>query len=170
MAAKKTIAIVGATGKTGAAISRKLVSVGNRVLLIAKNKSKLDILEEDIKRDSAAAEVEVIECLKDGCWEADIIILAIPSSAEKEVAANIKEVATQKIVVRIFPVENITAFTTNEMDSLQQLLPNSKIVSAFINPASLYETTVTGSDEEAVQTVIELAVKAGCIAALATEL
>jgi predicted dinucleotide-binding enzyme len=64
--------------------------------------------------------------MKDGCWEADIIILDIPYNEETEVAELIKEVSTQKIVVSFS--ENKNAF---ENDGLQNLLKYSKVVKAF---------------------------------------
>ena len=170
MAATKTIAIVGATGKSGTAIAKKLAAVGERVLLISTAKNKLDILGQNIKTTWPQAIFEIIDCAREACWEADLVILAIPPTAEKEVALKIKEVATQKIVVRMLPVQSTTSFAANYINELHQLLPNSKIVTAFINPAALHATAIAGSDEEAVQTIINIAVKAGFNVAVAAEL
>ena len=161
MAVKKTIAIVGATGRAGTAIATRL-SAECRLLLIAQNTDKLTELAAEITHTTSNAEVEIMSCAKEGCWEADIIILAIPYYiSEKEVAGKIKEVATQKIIIRIISVNNITSFYPEYLEELQRLLPYSKIVTVFINVADLSKTTIMGRDEEAIETVVNIAAKAG---------
>src|SRR6185503_20241195 len=99
MAQKKSIAIIGATEKNGEEIAIQLSRGDYDLLLISNNKEALDHLSERIKTHQLKAEINFIECVKEGCWEADIIILAIPDDEEKRAAELMKEVATQKIVV-----------------------------------------------------------------------
>jgi hypothetical protein len=99
MAVKKTIAIVGATETAGAEIANRFSGMPYHLLLVSDKSNELPQLAIDISQKNPVAEIDTIECVKDGCWEADIIILAVPACEEKHVAEMMKEVATQKIVV-----------------------------------------------------------------------
>src|SRR5687767_1955934 len=101
MAIKQNIAVIGATGNMGSAISKSLAKGNYRLLLKANDQEKLNQLVTEIKAANPSADVEAMVCPKDASWEADIIIAAVPYAAEKEVAEKIREVATQKIVVSI---------------------------------------------------------------------
>jgi predicted dinucleotide-binding enzyme len=121
MAQKKSIAIIGATEKNGEEIAIQLSQGDYDLLLISNNKEALDHLSERIKTRELKAEINFIECVKEGCWEADIIILAIPHDEEKRAAEIMKEVATQKIVVDFSNEKNAG-------DELNSILPYSKLV------------------------------------------
>ncbi|MBD0351691.1 MAG: NAD(P)-binding domain-containing protein, partial [Flavisolibacter sp.] len=137
MQTKQTIAIIGATGNMGSAISKSL-SKGNYMLLLCANQpDKIQALVEEIKRNNPAADVKALDCSVNASWEADIIIAAVPYQAEKEVAEKIRKVANQKIVISIANPLNetydglVTAPDTSAAEELQKLLPNSKVVKAF---------------------------------------
>jgi predicted dinucleotide-binding enzyme len=140
MALKKTIAIIASTDEKAAAIVNKLALDNFRLLILSKYANQFRKLSKDIASNHPNVELELIDCMKDGCWEADIIILDIPYDEETEVAALIKEVATQKIVL---------SFSENESSELQNLLKYSKIVSAFNTPGSA-QISVCGKDHDAV--------------------
>ena len=89
--------------------------------MISNDPAKLDLLTKALSEENFKAEIKSISCVKDGCWEADIIVLAVPLCEEKEVAERMKEVATQKTVV-------LVSENTDELASLQQILPYSKLV------------------------------------------
>src|SRR6476619_3307257 len=99
MSTKQTIAIIGATGNMGSGIAKSLSRSNNRLLLFARQADKVQALVDDIKKSNPSAEAEAIACPTNASWEADIIILAVPYGEEKEIAAKIKEVANQKIVI-----------------------------------------------------------------------
>lgn len=177
MKTKQTIAVIGATGNMGSAISRNLSKGNYRLLLCANDKEKLETLTADIKK-TATSEVESLDCTVNASWEADIIIVAVPYQAEKEVAAKIKQVANQKIVISIANPLNetynglLTAPDTSAAEELQKLLPNSKVVKAFNTTfAADFATTViagkqvdafvVGNDDESVNIVAELVKVAG---------
>ena len=172
MKTKQTIAVIGATGNMGSAISRGLSNGNYRLLLCANDKEKLQSLTADIRR-GASAEVEAVDCNVDASWEAEIIITAVPYEAEKEVAGKIREVANQKIVISIANPLNesydglLTAPDTSAAEELQKLLPNSKVVKAFnttfaadfaspVIAGKQVDAFVVGNDENSVQTVAEL--------------
>jgi NADPH-dependent F420 reductase len=178
MQTKQTIAIIGATGNMGSAIARSIAKGPYRLLLKASKQDELDALVNDIQSKNPSAEVESAICPTEASWEADIIILAVPYEAEKNIAPQIKDVASQKIVISIANPLNqnydglITAPGTSAAEELQKLLANSKIVKAFnttfasdfsepvINSTQV-DAFVAGNDEEALQTVSELVATAG---------
>ncbi|RYY40488.1 MAG: NADP oxidoreductase [Chitinophagaceae bacterium] len=178
MNTKQTIAIIGANGSMGSAISRNLAKGNNRLLLFANDKEKAEALAADIKNSNAASEVEALDCPANASWEADLIILAVPYAAEKEIAGTIREVANQKIVISISNPLNasfdalVTDPGTSAAEELQLLLPHSKVVKAFNTTFASDFTTpviagqqadafVAGNDDEAVATVSDLVTTAG---------
>ncbi len=120
-----TLSIIGAGGKTGSAIAKAL-SGYYRLLLSAKELATLEVLQTEIMNHSPAAEIEPVICSKDACWEADIIILAVGSEKEKEVADVIREVAANKTVIRL----KTNAYQDWDKTELQKLLPHSHIIHA----------------------------------------
>ncbi|MBX2904835.1 MAG: NAD(P)-binding domain-containing protein [Taibaiella sp.] len=178
MKTKQTIAIIGATGNMGSAISQSLAKGNYRLLLHAPHEDKLTTLVHTIKAAHPSAEVESIDCSKQASWEADIIILAVPYAAEKEVADKIREVANQKIVISIANPLNatynglVTDATTSAAEELQKLLPNATVIKAFnttyaadfaqpVIDGKQVDAFVAGNNEDALQTVSDLVATAG---------
>ena len=178
MSTKQTIAIIGATGNMGSALAKTLSRGNNRLLLFANNQEKVKALVNDIKSSNKKADVEGIECPTNASWEADIIVMAVPYTAEKEIATRIKEVANQKVVISISNPLNenydalVTPPDTSAAEELQKLMPNSKVVKAFNTVfASVFTTPeidgkqvdvlIAGNDGNAMVTVSELVQTAG---------
>jgi 8-hydroxy-5-deazaflavin:NADPH oxidoreductase len=187
MSTKQTIAVIGASGNMGSAISKSLSKGNNRLLLLDNSKERAEAVINEIKSSNASADAEALECPTDASWEADVIILAVPFQAEKGLAEKIKEVANQKIVISIANPLNetynglVTAPDTSAAEELQKLLPNSKIVKAFnttfaadfatpVIAGKQVDAFVAGNDEEAVNTVTELVKTAGFNPIVAGEL
>jgi len=178
MNTKQTIAIIGATGSMGSAIAKSLAKGNYRLLLKSSSQEKLSQLVAEIQTQTPGADVEAMACPKDASWEADIIIPAVPYSAQKEVAEKIKEVANQKIVISIANPLNesydglVTAPDSSAAEELQQLLPHAKVVKAFnttfaadfatpVIDGKQTDAFIAGNDADAVQTVVELVSTAG---------
>jgi NADPH-dependent F420 reductase len=178
MKTKQTIAVIGASGNMGSAISKSLAKGNYRLLLRGNDENKVAQLVKSIKETTPSADVEAINCPIDASWEADIIIAAVPYAAEKEVAEKIKEVANQKIVISIANPLNAsfnglsTAPDTSAAEELQKLLPHSKVIKAFnttfandfatpVIDGKQTDAFIAGNDEEALQTVSELVSTAG---------
>lgn len=178
MKTKQTIAVIGATGNMGSAISKSLAKGNYRLLLKGNNQEELNVLVNDIKASNVNADVEAALCPAEAGWEADIIILAVPYAAEKEIASKIKEVANQKIVISIAnPLTEtydglVTTADTSAAEELQKLLPNSKVVKAFnttfaadfstpILDGKQVDAFIAGNQEDALQIVTELVSTAG---------
>lgn len=174
----QTIAIIGASGNMGSAISKSLSKGNYRLLLCANEQDKVQAVVEEIKSNNPSANLEAIDCSAEASWEADIIIVAVPFTAEKEVAQKIKEVANQKIVISISNPLNstynglVTASDTSAAEELQKLLPNAKVVKAFnttfaadfsspVIDDKQVDAFIAGNDESALQAAAELVSTAG---------
>lgn len=175
---KQTIAIIGAGGNMGSAIAKSIAGGNYRLLLFDRNPEQLGSLHEEILQDHPGADVELMNCPHESSWEADIIILAVPHGAEKELADKIRDVATQKIVISIAnPIDEdfselITDPDTSAAEELQQWLPHSNVVKAFnttfaadfkqpVIDGKQVDTFIAGDDEKAIQTVTEMVEIAG---------
>ncbi len=157
MIIKQTIIIIGATGKMGSAIAKSLSKGNYRLLLNSRNHDKTKQLITEVKKANPATDIEGIDCSFNGCWEADIIISAVPYAAEKDLAKKIKDVANQKIVISIAnPLnENYDGLTTtadtSAAEEFQKLLPNSRVVKAFNTTfaADFYTPVIDGKQTDA---------------------
>lgn len=175
---KQTVAILGAGGNMGSAIAKSIAGGNYRLLLFDQDIKQLNALSEEIRQQHPDADVEPMDCAHDCGWEADIIILAILHSDEKEIVEKIRDVATQKIVISIVnPIdENFSKLTTEPATSaaeeLQQWLPHSKVVKAFnttfatefgqpVIDGKQVDSFIAGDDKEALQSVSELVETAG---------
>lgn len=175
---KKTIAVIGAAGNMGSGIARNLAKAGYRMLLAGHDQSKLNHLLFKIKESTPGTDVEILDCSKEASWEADIIIPAVPFSAQAEVASYIKNVVTGKIVISIANPLNetydglVTNSDSSAAEELAKLLPYSKIVKAFNTvfaadfdspkiDGKVADVFVAGDDEEAVSIVTQLVKDAG---------
>ncbi|WP_372637404.1 NADPH-dependent F420 reductase [Fodinibius sp.] len=175
---KQTIAVIGAGGNMGFAIAKSIAGDNYRLLLFDRAPEKPGSLTEKIKQAHPGADVESMDCAHDCSWEADIIILAVPHGAEKEIAGKIRDVATQKVVISIAnPVDEDFSKLTTEPDSsaaeeLQEWLPHSRVVKAFnttfaadfeqpVIDGKQADAFIAGDDEEALQAVTALVETAG---------
>ena len=147
MAVKKTIAIVGATETAGVEIAKRFSHVPYRLLLVSNNEEELSQLFQQISKQNPIAEIDTIGCVKDGCWEADIIILAVPACEEKHAAEMMKEVATQKIIVALSNAE------------VEQVLPYCKVVR--VSWISGSEVAVSGNNEAINEEIANIFIQAG---------
>lgn len=177
MATIKTIAIVGATGNMGSAIAKSLSrSSDYRLLLMSNDQDKLVDLK--LKLEKSKVEAFAISCAREASWEADIIIVATPYEAEREVVEKIREVATGKIVISISnPLsaaynDLVTSPDTSAAEELQKLLPNSKVVKTFnttfaadfmspVIDGKRADAFIAGNNGDAVETVSGIVKAAG---------
>lgn len=175
---KTTIAIIGASGSMGSALARNISKADYRLLLFDNDKSKLQDLLKSIKSVTPAADVEIMDCVKESGWEADVIIPAVWYQSQAEVAEKIKDVAMNKIVISIANPLNdtydglLTDPSTSAAEELAKLLPHTKIVKAFNTTfaadfstpnlaGKTVDSFIAGDDEEAVETVSKLVKEVG---------
>ena len=173
MNTKQVVAVIGASGSMGSAIAKNLSRGNYRILLHSSKTNKVQSLINEIKAVNPFADIEIVDDYVEVCWEADIIIVAVPFGVEKEVAENIRKVVNQKVVISISNPLNdtyiglITAPGTSAAEELQKKLPKAKVVKAFnttfaedfYQPAingQQVDCFVAGNDEEALQVVYDL--------------
>lgn len=128
MATKETIAVVGLPNKKYNDFVVRLAEAQYRLLLIKKGLNDGSEIFVDELRHSIQGDVEIVECAKNGCWEADIIVLLGEESYERVFIERIKQVSTQKIVVGYATNDHLSETASFEATNLQQLLPNSQVV------------------------------------------
>ena len=152
MAVKKAIAVIASENQTAFKIINKLAAGNYRILLISKDKNPFTKLTANLKKKYPNAELIIQDCAKDGCWEADIIVLAIAAFEVKEVAAMIRDVAIQKIVV-VADVNEINK--ENIIADLKILLPHSK-VAGFSNSSNCSTTFFENDDRKDLEQLLDL--------------
>ncbi len=178
METKQTVAVFGASGSMGSAITKSIAKGPYRLLLMSNDAGKLQELQSDIVKEFPDAEAEVIQTLIDARWKADIFILAVPYAAEAEIVPEIKDLAEGKIVISITnPINKdlsglVTQPGTSAAEELQKLLPQSKVVKAFnttfaadfthpVIDGKQVDSFIAGNDEPSVKTVSEMIKTAG---------
>jgi 8-hydroxy-5-deazaflavin:NADPH oxidoreductase len=187
MFTKQVVAVIGASGNMGSAIAKNLSKGNYRILLHSSKTNKVQSLINEIKVVNPFADIEIVDDYVELCWEADIIIAAVPFGVEKEVAENIRKVVNQKVVISISNPLNdtytglITAPGTSAAEELQKKLPQAKVIKAFnttfaedfyqpaINGLQV-DCFVAGNDEEALHVVFDLVKTAGFNPVLAGDL
>jgi hypothetical protein len=156
MTTKKTIAVLSDTGENARDLIDRLSKELYRFLVVKKEGEKH--WEFWVKKGSSF-DIEYLDCMKDSCWEADVVIMDFDSIENLKCAGSkIKEVATQKLVVSF----NMNSERReNEIEEiLSAALPDSKIVIAS-RFNSLEEFRLTGSYSDAIKVASELFENAG---------
>jgi 8-hydroxy-5-deazaflavin:NADPH oxidoreductase len=168
MNTKQVVAIIGSSGNVGSALARSLSKGNYRILLRSSKTQAVQSLLDEINNNYFPADAEIVNDDIELCWEADIIILAVPYAAEKQVADNIKSVVNQKVVISVSnPINEtcdglLTPPGTSAAEELQKQLPNAKVVKAFNTvPASDFHCFIAGDDGEATELVYDLVKAAG---------
>lgn len=151
MAVKNTIAIIASTEEKAAAIVSKLSVKNYRLLLVEKQQHQFAELCHAIQKEYPGMEVEVMNCMKDSCWEADVIILDIPPVDDEAVAEMIKDVATQKVIINFLKDQH----SLIHKNDLQLLLKHSRVVNVF-NKSDSVKILGTGIDDNTVLFVSDL--------------
>lgn len=167
---KQSIAFIGAIDAIGSAIVQGATNGNYRILLLNREAKNIKCLADDIRDNATEEDVEVMDCARECSWEANIIIINLSDKMLDEVLAEIRDVATQKIIIPLTStlrqdLENTTGYIT---EKLCGELPYSKIVQLSVagrfdqkgssNEASL---TIYGEDRQALEIVSELIETAG---------
>ena len=139
---KKTMAILGDTGKFSLVVMQDLMKQDLRLLFISKDETKKFELKKQLGPINGAAltEVEFTSCERDGCWEADIIAITGKENISIALIQKIKEVATQKTVL-IISEEN----KKSGSHDLVKSLPNSNVIEIQIE-TPVKEFRLSGMD------------------------
>lgn len=147
---KKTMAILGDTGEFPPVLMEILVKQDLRLLFVSEDEAKNEKVRKQLEPLKAAAEIEFKSCEREGCWEADIILLTRPEKVSSALVEKIKEVATQKIVL-------VVSEDLNQPDKpeFEKLLPYSKVVKFVFDPLEK-EFSISGKDAESLEDIQKL--------------
>ncbi|MDD2793128.1 MAG: NAD(P)-binding domain-containing protein [Sediminibacterium sp.] len=153
MALRQTIAVIGASGQYGAAIAKALSAGAYRLLLMDPNENGIAALQKAIDCEVPQADVEQVACCREACWEADLILFALPFSERNHLIAQMQEVVTRKTVVFLLDQPE-----KNALNILKKQLPYSGIITiAMYLPVSAADAVRIGvSDSEAGDTATKL--------------
>lgn len=156
MAVKETIAFLGDSGAVSTELMRKLALHGYRLLLISEDAGRLEKVSQELDLQDSQADVEILECAKDGCWEADIIAFVDSNRIGTEIVKRVREVSTQKIVLCVETMEKPErGFSKVQLGCLKEDFPFSKIVYTKVDTTQMI-VQVQGEQQEAVETVSRL--------------
>jgi 8-hydroxy-5-deazaflavin:NADPH oxidoreductase len=178
MKTRQVVAVIGASGKLGSALARTLSKGNYRILLHSSKTHKVECLRNEIKSEYSSADIDIVDDYVEIGWEADAVILAVPYSAEKEVAERMKSVVNQKIIISVSNPLNdrynglLTSPGISAAEELQKLLPNSKVIKAFntvlandFKQPVIYgpqlDCFIAGNDEDALELVYDMVNTAG---------
>jgi NADPH-dependent F420 reductase len=172
MSGASTVAVIGGTGKLGAAIARRLAKAGGKVVIGSRS-------EESAQRVANELGFGVIGLTNDAAASAgDIVIVTVPYAAQEATLAAIAPWVSGKIVVdttvplvppkvmRVqLPAEGSAAVRAQNL-----LGPDTTVVSAFHNVAAHKlgidgdigcDVLVFGDDKGAREAVVELVAQVG---------
>lgn len=152
---KKTIAILGNSGKFPLEWMEVLMKQDLRLLFISEDEAKNVEVKNHLDKLNSVAEVEFSSCEREVCWEADIIAITHSNNISTDLIQRIKEVATQKIVLVISEINDLS-----EHHDLVELLPNSKVIETKLD-LSAKEFSLTGNNIEAMAGIKSIFEKAG---------
>lgn len=147
---KNTIAVLRNSGEFTPVMIGILVQQDLRLLFVSEDESKNEILEKQLRSKPAVAEMDFITCEREGCWEAEIIIVNESEKFSNGLIEKIREVSTQKIVW-------LVSETTGQCEkpALEKLLPFSKLVKINFDHRGK-EFSVSGRDIEAKTEVLKI--------------
>ncbi|HEU4571416.1 MAG TPA: NADPH-dependent F420 reductase [Candidatus Limnocylindrales bacterium] len=119
------IAIIGA-GNVGKALASTLTRAGHEVTLTAADPEHATAAARETGANAAASNL-------DAARAADLVVLAVPAQALDEIAGEIGEELSGKVVVDVTnrPTPNPTGPATSIAEELQEKVPGAKVVKAF---------------------------------------
>lgn len=119
----KTIAILGEQEQYPLELLKILGKQEFQLLFVSSNQETNSRLIKQFDQLETTAEVDFISCEKEGCWEADLIILYKPAKLLSTIIERIREVAIQKTILVI------SESSTQKNDlNLKDLLPHSRVI------------------------------------------
>jgi hypothetical protein len=136
MKVKETIAFIGEADETCAELIQKLASGNYPLVLVTKGKDHFEGLSKKILNDVPEADVETINCEREGCWEADIIVFNRLRADDLNLAEKIREVTNQKTLVCLLNKEDQLSTSEKEVKTFREALPNAQWVQVVFDPVA----------------------------------
>ena len=148
MSATNTIAIIGTIEKNIVSLIEQIAKLYH-IVLFNKEENQLKELQSLLASSISKANIEVMNCVTNASWEADIIFITDSCRSNQAIANKIRKVSTGKIIVLLSFETKPTANNT----ILQELLPNSKIITSILSETNQNEIHITGNDAIAKTTI-----------------
>lgn len=128
MLVKETIAIIGSANKSCKELCNRLAIAHYPLVFVTKERASLALLAHQISTGIPHADISTVDCAKEGCWQADIVILCSFQEDYPELLQKIASVTTQKILV-IFSEKKAAELCQENFNTFRAALPNTAIVS-----------------------------------------
>jgi NADPH-dependent F420 reductase len=174
-----TLAVIGGTGAQGSGLALRWVRSGYRVVIGSRSAQKAAErcaeLNFKLGEPGLISGAENLEAAKEG----DLIVLAVPYGAQKEILENIRPALAGKILINVGLCVNperptqveLPAGGSASLEAQEQLGAEVRVVAAFQNVSAEYlsdpdrpidcDVLVCGDDAAAKAEVIDLAQAAG---------
>lgn len=157
MAVKQTIAIVGNKNKYCMEMMQYLVNEGYPLLYILCEEDESATFIQQIMLDHQNADIEILKCPKEACWEADIVMVFNQNQiGSTNFIHQILDFTTQKILAAIVTDSDIWQKEEGFRTELQNHLPHTHIVSVYVEGNENGEIQIQGQDEEALGVIAEI--------------
>ena len=98
MLVKETIAVVGLGNKIPDFL-KEVLEKDFYVLFVAEAEENRQILQTQLNNQTVSAEYELMDCAKNGCWEADTIFLFNLEKLNEALIAEMRKVSVQKLMI-----------------------------------------------------------------------
>ena len=139
---RKTIAVIGTVEGEALILLEALARQKLRLLVVSGQLEANLQAKEHLEMAGGAAEIEFISCEREGCWEADMIMVAPAAELTPSLLEKIRTVATQKPVIRI------SEDKTQYEESPKDLLPHARVVELKVDPQAR-QICLSGQDPDA---------------------
>jgi len=137
MKVKETIAFIGKADETSTGLIERLAARQYPVILVDSGNSGFGEVSLGIQDHDPTADVAVVECAREGCWEADVIILTGGFIPDPETLDRVRTVATQKTVISLSGDETDAGGPSGKTKKLKRLLPYSSVTQIVLDGNSL---------------------------------
>lgn len=171
------IAILGGTGKEGAALALRWAKAGHRVIIGSRDPARAASRAVEMNRLAGRQTVEGMSNLL-AAQAGEVVVLTVPYAGQRALLEEVRGALTGKVVVdTVVPLDptNPRRYTVPPAGSAAQeaqaLLPESKVVAAFHHIAAHElaelgrpvdsDLLVAGNDKAAKQQVLELGQSTG---------
>jgi len=160
MRVKETIAFIGAADNSCKELSNRLASAQYPLIFVANEGEPLAILSQQISDRMPQGDISRVECAKEGCWQADIIIFCPLQDADAALLQKIEAVTTRKILVHLSDKKDSGQSFFEGSKIFREALPNTQFVQLF--PGTDPETMqVENFDDEAPVIIAQILKEAG---------
>jgi NADPH-dependent F420 reductase len=177
-----TLAIIGGTGEEGGGLAMRWVRSGYRVLIGSRSAQKA--AERCAELNLKLGEPGLIAGAENlnAAREADLVVLTVPYSAQKEILESIRPALTGKILINVDACINpdrpaqveLPPGGSSSLEAQEQLGPEVRVVAAFQNVSAEYlsdpdreidcDVLVCGDDAEAKVSAMQMVQAAGLTA------